>query len=92
MTDCAGREAAGPLVKHQLHQSGIARTRRLRWTVAAIALSTPAIALAYVDPGTGAYLVQSIIALVGVATFYAMRPIRFLRKLFVKQNKPESQD
>jgi hypothetical protein len=76
----------------QLHKNGAAHAKRLRWTVAAVTLTTPAIAFAYVDPGTGAYVVQSIMALFGVATFYAMRPFRFLRNLLTRRNRPESQD
>ena len=70
----------------------MAQARRLRWTVAVVALTIPAISFAYVDPGTGAYLVQSFMDLIGAATFYAMRPIRFLRSLFTRRNKLESQD
>jgi hypothetical protein len=77
---------------YQRRQNGVAQAKRLRWTVAVVALTIPAVAFAYVDPGTGAYLVQSIMAVIGAATFYAMRPIRFLRNLFTKRNKPESQD
>jgi hypothetical protein len=76
----------------QLHKKGAAPARRLSCTVAGVTLMTPAIAFAYVDPGTGAYVVQSIMALIGVTTFYAMRPFRYLRNLLTRRNKPESQD
>jgi hypothetical protein len=79
-------------MNNQFPREGAAAARRLRWTVAVIALTTPAIAFAYVDPGTGAYIVQSIMALIGAATFYATRPIRFLRSLFRRGSNPESQD
>jgi hypothetical protein len=77
---------------YKLPKTGVAQAGRLRWTLALVALTSPAIAFAYVDPGTGAYVVQSIMALIGIATFYTMRPIRYLRSLFTRRNKPESQD
>jgi hypothetical protein len=79
-------------MNNQFPRERAAAAKRLRWTVAVIALTSPAIAFAYVDPGTGAYVVQSIMALIGVVTFYATRPIRFLRNLLAWRNKPESQD
>jgi hypothetical protein len=84
-------------MSNQFPKEGAAETRRLRWIVAVVALTSPAIAFAYVDPGTGAYIVQSIMALIGAATFYAMRPIRFLRNLLswrkqAEVAEPESQD
>jgi len=87
----------GQKMNNQFRRERAAAARRLRWTVAVVALTSPAIAFAYVDPGTGAYIVQSIMALIGVATFYAARPIRFLRNLLTwrKQSavaESESQD
>lgn len=82
----------GAILIYQHVQLRSARATRLRLTLALVSLATPAIALAYVDPGTGAYLVQGIMALIGAATFYVMRPIRFLRSLFSKRNKSQAQD
>jgi hypothetical protein len=76
----------------QLHRENATGTGHLRWTMAAVTLVTPAIAFAYVDPGTGAYVVQSIMALIGVGTFYAMRPFRFLRNLLTRRKNAESED
>jgi hypothetical protein len=53
-------------------------------------LSYPSIAYAYVDPGTGAYLLQLLIALFGAVVFYASRPMQLLqliRNFFSKKNK-----
>jgi hypothetical protein len=65
---------------------------RRRWIAAAIVLMTPGIAFAYVDPGTGAYLVQSIMAVIGAATFYAARPIRYVRNLLAQRKSHNSQE
>lgn len=45
-------------------------------------LCFPGMAYAYVDPGTGAYLLQLIIAIFGAAVFYVARP-RLLWKMFI---------
>ncbi len=45
---------------------------------------------AYIDPGTGAFLVQSLIALAVSIAFYIRHPIRFIQlligKIFKKKN------
>jgi hypothetical protein len=46
-----------------------------------LALCLPQTALAYIDPGTGAYLVQGLVALVGAVAFYVSHPAELLRKL-----------
>ena len=50
--------------------------------LAMLMLCFPSIAYAYVDPGTGAYLLQLIIAIFGAAVFYVARP-RLLWKMFI---------
>ncbi len=50
----------------------------------------PGVAQAYVDPGTGAYLLQLLIALFGAVVFYAARPrqlLHLIRSFFTKKNK-----
>jgi len=50
----------------------------------------PSVAYAYVDPGTGAYLLQLLIALFGAVVFYASRPMqlfRLIREYFSRKNK-----
>lgn len=42
----------------------------------------PTVALAYIDPGNGAYMVQALFALVGAALFYLRHPIRSLKELW----------
>lgn len=53
-----------------------------RSAVLVLLLSFPGVAFAYVDPGTGAYLLQLIIAIFGAAVFYVSRP-RLLWKMLV---------
>ena len=40
--------------------------------------SLPSMAMAYIDPGNGAYMVQVVFTLVGAALFYVRHPIRSL--------------
>ena len=46
-----------------------------------LALCLPQTALAYIDPGTGAYLVQGLAALAGAVVFYVSHPAELLRRL-----------
>ena len=39
----------------------------------------PTLAQAYIDPGSGAYMVQALIALIGAVVFYARHPVRSLQ-------------
>jgi hypothetical protein len=65
---------------------------RRRWLATIVVLSIPGVAFAYVDPGTGAYVVQSIMALVATATFYVARPIRYFRSLLKQRKDRDSED
>jgi hypothetical protein len=46
-----------------------------------VGLLHPSVAYAYVDPGTGAYLVQLLFTVAGAVVFYVTRPIRHLKAL-----------
>ena len=46
-----------------------------------LAVCMPQTALAYIDPGTGAYLVQGLAALVGAIAFYVSHPTELLRRI-----------
>lgn len=53
--------------------------RQDRARLAAVVLvlcMAPAAAMAYIDPGNGAYMVQALFTLVGAALFYLRHPIR----------------
>lgn len=53
-------------------------------------LVLPSTAHAYVDPGTGAYLLQLLIAVFGAIVFYVSRPVelfKLIRAYFTKKNK-----
>ena len=45
----------------------------LIWSIA------PGLALAYIDPGNGAYMVQALFTIAGAALFYLRHPIRTIR-------------
>lgn len=63
--------------------------RKFNILLAAILLF-PGVAYAYVDPGTGAYLLQLLIAIFGAAVFYISRPVQLFRLIisfFTKKNK-----
>lgn len=47
--------------------------------VVVVLASAPGLAMAYIDPGNGAYMVQVIFTLVGAGAFYIRHPIRSLR-------------
>lgn len=55
-----------------------------------LSLITTNIAYAYIDPGTGSYLIQTLMALGVTVFFYLRHPIEFfkqlIRKLFKKDN------
>jgi hypothetical protein len=60
--------------------SGLSRTR---FALVALMLGlTPAAAMAYIDPGSGAYMVQVLFTLAAAAFFYVRHPIRSLRALW----------
>lgn len=40
--------------------------------------------LAYVDPGTGAFIIQSFVAVIGAIFFYLGYPVRVIREIFQK--------
>ena len=42
-------------------------------------------AFAYIDPGTGAFIIQTLIAVMGAIVFYLGYPIRLLKRLFKKK-------
>jgi hypothetical protein len=51
-----------------------------RWVLIALVLAmAPGAAMAYIDPGSGAYMVQALFALVAAGLFYARHPIRSLK-------------
>lgn len=55
-----------------------------------VLLIYPNLAHAYVDPGTGAYLLQLLIALFGAIVFYATKPVelfKLIRQFFTRKNK-----
>lgn len=60
-----------------------------RVVLVALALSAPATAFAYIDPGTGALLVQGLIgALTAIALFWR-RVMAYVRSIFVRESNSE---
>lgn len=58
--------------------------------VATFILLFPSTAFAYVDPGTGAYLLQLLITIFGAVMFYISRPVqlfRLVREFFSRKKK-----
>jgi ABC-type bacteriocin/lantibiotic exporter with double-glycine peptidase domain len=49
--------------------------------MSAFALCLPQTSFAYVDPGTGAYVVQALVALAGATVFYITHPLELLRRV-----------
>lgn len=56
----------------------------------------PSYALAYIDPGTGSFILQAILAFFATIFVYLGYPIRFIKsvfnKLFKKKNKKDQID
>ncbi len=46
-------------------------------------------AFAYADPGAGAFILQAIIAFLGVIAFYLGYPIRIIKSFFKKKEKKD---
>lgn len=59
---------------------------------AACLMAAPAIAFAYVDPGTGAYALQTFMALLAAATFHLSHPVRFIKMLWARMFKKTRDD
>jgi hypothetical protein len=58
--------------------------------IATFFLLFPGTAFAYVDPGTGAYLLQLLITVFGAVMFYISRPgqlFKVIREFFSRKNK-----
>ena len=49
-----------------------------------IILCIPSNAYAYIDPGTGSFIIQSILAIGGAIMFYLGYPIRILKNIYKK--------
>jgi AmiR/NasT family two-component response regulator len=83
----------------QIHESKKIRETRLmtmtmrskppRWLVILTALTVPTLAFAYIDPGTGAYIVQGIASFAAIAAFYITRPVRLIKHLFRRRPKSD---
>jgi hypothetical protein len=57
----------------------------LRLALVALLLSSaPTLALAYIDPGNGAYMVQALFTMLGAAFFYLRHPLRSLQAFWQK--------
>jgi hypothetical protein len=52
--------------------------------LSALILCLPQTSFAYVDPGTGAYVVQALVALAGATIFYITHPLELLRRVKTK--------
>tara|TARA_B100001123_G_C15332708_1_gene1031785 strand:+ start:4122 stop:4352 length:231 start_codon:yes stop_codon:yes gene_type:complete len=56
-----------------------------KFTLVFLLISSPS--YAYFDPGSGAFIIQAIIALFAAITFYLGYPIRVLKKIIIKIKK-----
>ena len=50
------------------------------WGFGVVLLFAPGLARAYIDPGTGAYAIQLLVALFGALVFFATHPVRFMKE------------
>ncbi|MFI4869973.1 MAG: hypothetical protein ACHQDD_11605 [Steroidobacterales bacterium] len=54
--------------------------KRGRWVI--LGLAFPSLAFAYIDPGTGAYVVQAVLALFATIAFYISHPRQLVKGVF----------
>jgi hypothetical protein len=57
--------------------------------------TAPTLAMAYIDPGNGAYMVQALFTLIGAALFYVRHPVQTAKLLWRKltgRGTPETLD
>jgi len=57
--------------------------------------TAPQLAMAYIDPGNGAYMVQALFTLIGAALFYLRHPVQTAKLLWRKltgRGTPENVD
>ncbi len=66
-------------------------TRLEQWRFAFFALIFPGLALAYIDPGTGAYVAQGLIALFGTVAFYVTHPRQLIKRVWTRMFKSGSE-
>jgi hypothetical protein len=53
-----------------------------RALIVLLLVTAPGAAMAYIDPGSGAYMVQAVFTVVAAALFYARHPIRTLQAIW----------
>ena len=63
-----------------------------RAVLAALALSVPTTAFAYLDPGTGALLIQGLIGALAVVAVFWWRMKAYVRSLFSRKTKTNSSE
>jgi hypothetical protein len=64
---------------HTLNPS--VRSNSRRWRLLIVGLAFPSLALAYIDPGTGAYVVQGVLALFATVAFYVSHPRQLVKRV-----------
>jgi hypothetical protein len=60
--------------------------------ILAILLTFAGNCYAYIDPGTGVFLAQSIIALVASVIFYLRNPVQFIKLIIEKFRKKKADE
>jgi hypothetical protein len=56
-------------------------TSSKRWRLLILGLVFPSLAFAYIDPGTGAYVVQAVLALFATIAFYISHPRQLAKRV-----------
>jgi hypothetical protein len=65
------------------------RSKPPRWLLIFAALTVPTLAFAYIDAGTGAYVVQGIVAFGAIAAYYITRPFRVIKHWLRRRPKTD---
>ncbi len=75
------------------YRPGLTRFAKPRGILIVVYLAlTPAVAMAYIDPGNGAYMVQALFTLLGAALFYVRHPVRTAKLLWNRLRGRASDD
>jgi AmiR/NasT family two-component response regulator len=65
------------------------RSKPPQWLVILTALTVPTLAFAYIDAGTGAYVVQGITAFAAISAYYIKRPFRMIKHWLRRRPKTD---
>lgn len=67
-----------------MSKRNLLRVIQINLLVVIFSIGFPSPAYAYIDPGSSAYLIQALVALVAAVIFYIRHPVTLIKDLFKK--------